>query len=61
MSRPERRREREAEFEREYQARRKEEARKEALSMWGRIEEADTTPDVKDILHRLASHLGLES
>ena len=61
MTRPERRKEREAEYEREDQARRKEEARREALSMWERIEEVHTVSDIKDILHRLASHLELEA
>lgn len=56
----ERRAEREAAFERGRMERGKEEARKEALSMWERIEEADASADVKDILHRLAQYVGLE-
>jgi hypothetical protein len=34
--------------------------RKAKLSMWGRIEEAATIEDVKEILHRLAGRLSLE-
>jgi thymidylate kinase len=60
MSNSARRKEREAEFEKEQDARRVEEARKDALTMWERIEEADANDDMKDILHRLASHIGLE-
>lgn len=60
MSRPERRREKERQYEAEEEARRQEEWRKEQLSMYDRIEEADASEDVKDILHRLAQHAGLE-
>lgn len=56
----EKRAEQEHRWQAEHEARLKEEARKEALSMWERIEEADTGADVKDILHRFAHHLGLE-
>ena len=55
-----RRAEREAAFAAECEARSREETRKEALSMWERIEEADVNVDVKDILHRMAQHIGLE-
>lgn len=64
MSSPARRKqlqaERKAEREAEDQARIVENARKELLTMWLRIDEADTTSDVKDILHRIAEHVGLE-
>lgn len=56
----ERRREREAEWDAEDQARRAEEARKDALSMYERIEESDASSSVRDILHRMAEKLGLE-
>ena len=57
MSRPERRKERAERYELEDAARRAEERRKEWLTMWERIEEADCSADVKDILHRLAEKL----
>jgi hypothetical protein len=60
-----RRLERNAKYEREEAEQRREEAReearKEALSMWERIEEADASADVKDILHRIACQTGLET
>jgi hypothetical protein len=59
--RAEKRVEQEALLNKEYDDRRKEEARKEALTMWERIEEAEANKDVKDILHRLAEKLGMES
>ena len=34
--------------------------RKEALTMWERIEEADASADVKEILHMIAEKVGLE-
>ena len=34
--------------------------RRDSLSMYDRIEESDASEDVKDILHRLARHVGLE-
>lgn len=56
--------ERRAELEREFEARqakqREEELRKEALSMWGLIEESDASEDVKHILHKMAQHIGME-
>lgn len=52
---------REAQWEQESMARAVEHARKEALSMWERIEESDASADVKDILHRIATHVGLEA
>jgi hypothetical protein len=60
MSRPARRKELAERYERECAAMRAEEARKDGLSMWERIEEADCSADVKDILHRLAEKLGME-
>jgi len=60
MSNSARRKEREAEFKKEQDARRVEEARKDALTMWERIEEAPASDEVKDILHRLASHIGMK-
>ncbi len=38
----------------------KERDRKATLTMWERIEEADASADVKEILHMLAEKLGLE-
>lgn len=52
---------REAQRDRDDMARAVEHARKEALSMWERIEESDASADVKDILHRIATHVGMES
>jgi hypothetical protein len=60
MSRPERRKELAERYERSDALQRAEEGRKEQLSMWERIEEADCNSDVKDILHRLAAKLGME-
>lgn len=60
MSNKERRAANEAEWQRQYDARQAEEARKEALDMFMRIEEAEASADVKDILHRIAAHLGME-
>ena len=56
----ERRREREAEYEAQDRARLTEEARKDALSMYERIEESDACSSVRDILHRMAEKLGLK-
>ena len=56
----ERRKEREAEWATEDEARRAEERRKAALSMWERIEEMDGQNDIREILHMLAEKLGLE-
>ena len=53
MSSPKRRKELAAEWAIEEAALRAEETRKDALSMWDRIEEAGASRDVKDILHRL--------
>lgn len=50
----------EAEWEAKQASNERERARREALTMWERIEESDASPDVKDILHRMAEHLGLE-
>lgn len=54
----ERKKERQAEFEAQCEEQRLEFARKDALSMWERIEESDASEDVKDILRRLADHSG---
>jgi len=55
MSSKERRKEKQLEWERELLNRDEERRRKEALSMYERIEESDASLDVKDILHRLAN------
>ena len=60
MSSTQRRKERELEREAEDRARTIEYARRAALNMWERIEEADASPDVKEILHMLAGKMGLE-
>lgn len=60
MSSPQRRAERTAQYEKAQQEHEAEYRRKEALTMWERIEEATASTDVKDILHRLAQHAGLE-
>lgn len=60
MSSPERRKQRETERDAQWQADAKERARKDNLEMYWRIEEADASADVKDILHRIATHAGLE-
>ena len=59
--RDERRKERDAAWAIEQEAINREQARKEALNMWNRIDESDASEDVKDILHRLAQHVGLET
>lgn len=55
-----RRKRREAEWQVEYEAREREQSRKDALPMYDRIEECRVDADVKDILHRMAVHVGLE-
>ena len=50
----------EDEFNKRREAERIEFVRKDQLSMWQRIEEANTIDDVKDILHRMAETLKLE-
>lgn len=60
MTRPARRRELEDIRQRESEERERERWRKNELSMFTRIEEADASEDVKDILHRMAQHMGLE-
>jgi hypothetical protein len=60
MSRPARRKELAERYEREDAARRAEEVRKDGLTMWERIEEADCNGDLRDILHRFAQKLGME-
>jgi hypothetical protein len=61
MSSPQRRKELQTQRDREYEARWKEEARRASLTISERIDEADATSDVKEILHMLAEKLGLES
>jgi len=39
---------------------RREQERKCNLSMWDRIEEAELSDDLKDILHRLAAHTKID-
>ncbi len=51
---------REAELDASSRAREAEQARKASLSMWARIDEADVSEDVKEILHMMAEKLGLE-
>ena len=60
MTSPIRRKELTEQYEREAAIRRAEESRKDSLTMYERIEEADCNIDVKDILHRLAEKLGME-
>jgi hypothetical protein len=60
MTNPRRRAELQAQRDREWDERAREQSRKDALSMFMRIEEADASEDVKDILHRLAQAAGLE-
>lgn len=60
IRRLEKRRAWEAEQEKRLRAEAIERERKDALDMYLRIEESDASSDVKDILHRIAVHLGLE-
>ena len=60
MSSPARRKEKQAQYDRELTDRVVEQARKDSLDMWERIEESDASADVKDILHRLAAKMGME-
>lgn len=60
MSSQERRKARQAQFDAECAAREKEDRRRAALSLWERIEESGADDKVKEILHMLASHGGLE-
>lgn len=46
--------------EEEDRKREAEERRRAGLSMWARIEEADASADVKEILHMMAAKLGME-
>lgn len=55
-----RRKRREAEWQVECEAREREQRRKDALSMYDRIEECSVDADLKDVLHRMAVHVGLE-
>lgn len=56
----ERRARNEAEWQKSYDERQAEESRKASLSMWERINEADASDDVKEILHMLAVQAKLE-
>ena len=56
----EKRTKREQEWDEQNRIRREEVARKAALTMWERIEEVKDIDDVKEILHELAIHVGLE-
>ena len=60
MSSKERKAELAAEYEKATRLREAEEFRKSKLSMWGRIEEADASDSVKEILHMLAQSVGEE-
>lgn len=60
MSSKERRAEKQREWEAQQAAANVERCRKEALTMYERINESDASEDVKDILHRIAQHVGLE-
>lgn len=61
MSSKERREKNAREFDEVYAARQAEQHRKDSLDMWSRINEAEASEDVKDILHRIAVHVGLET
>lgn len=61
MSSPQRRAELRKQYEEEDRKQQQENARKESLSMWERIEEADISGDLRDILHRIAEQCGLEN
>ena len=60
MSSQRRRREIAEQMVAEAMERMEEARRKEALTMYARIEEADASDDVKDILHRIATYVRLE-
>lgn len=60
MSSPERKRQNEEKLRQRSIAREMEIARKASLTMWERIEEADVSADVKEILHLMALKLGVE-
>lgn len=60
MSSPERRAQQAKEFEQQQQERANEQLRKTRLTMWERIEEANASDDVKDILHRICEKIELE-
>lgn len=55
-----RRAEREAAFDEVLKLEERERARKAALSMYLRIEEADASSDVKEILHMITERLKME-
>jgi hypothetical protein len=58
--RAEKRAEREKQYELEDAIRRAEEHRRSELTMWERIEEADTPERIKEVLHMIATHCGAE-
>jgi hypothetical protein len=60
MSKSESRLRREREWEEEQRKIEIERHRKEALTMYFRIFEAETIDDIKDILERMRVHLGIE-
>ena len=60
MSSPKRRAQNARELEQRQQERADEQLRRARLTMWQRIEEADTSEDVKDILHSICEKIGLE-
>ena len=60
MSSHQRRKELELELEVENRKRDAEYARRAALTIWERIEEADASEDVKEILHIIAEKLNIE-
>jgi hypothetical protein len=60
MSRPERRKQLELEADERRMTEAREYDRKQALTMWERIEESNASEDIKEILHLLAEKVGLE-
>lgn len=60
MSSPERRRELQRLRDIEYEKQQEENRRLAARSMWERIEEAQSIGDIREILHDIAQHTGLE-
>lgn len=58
--RSERSLQRDRQRQRQHEALTAEQARKAGLSIRDAIEEAELTGDLKDILHRMAQHIGME-
>ena len=56
----EKRRQREAEYKAEYEARCREEAHRALLTLYERIDEIKDVADVKEFLHVLVERLGLD-